>query len=86
MPRLRRRTPLDHPITLAIEVVERENDMKNQDFPTMSELLRTGAIWIEDESEYVGKADDGTIVALGAVGFEESAERYLVANPNPSDW
>ncbi len=48
-------------------------------------LLRSGAVWIEDE-EYLGTASDGETVFLGSEGLEDSIYRYLSDRPLPEQW
>ena len=54
-------------------------------FLTLDRLLQSGDIWIE-RGEYIGRASDGIIVSIGTIGFEQDAERYLRARPDPKDW
>jgi hypothetical protein len=51
----------------------------------LEQLIKLGKIWVEGR-EYVGLAEDGTIVSVGNVGQEEQAEKYLAAHPTPDTW
>jgi hypothetical protein len=53
--------------------------------PTLDKLIADKLVWVENGA-YVGRASDGTIVQVGCVGYEESAERYLINNPSPEQW
>ena len=55
-------------------------------FPHLARALyEERTVWVED-GEYVGKAADGTVVAVGTLGYPEGADRYLQHNPEPKDW
>ena len=54
-------------------------------YPRLTALLTSGELWI-DRGEYIGRATDGTECAVGTVGCEASAERYLTAHPGPDEW
>lgn len=54
-------------------------------FPVVDEALKEGKIWVEN-GEYVGRASDGVIVNLGAVGCEANLTLYLIIRPDPKDW
>ena len=51
----------------------------------LEKLLAEGIIWVE-ELNYVGRASDGVIVGLGAVGHEKALELYLATHPTPDTW
>lgn len=60
-------------------------DGETRAFPVLASLLEAGTLTV-DGSEYVGRAADGVEVAVGAVGQEPSAERYLKHHPTPDLW
>lgn len=55
----------------------------SQETPILTSLMSQGLVWF-DGSHYLGRASDGVIVNLSHDAV--SAERYLQAYPNPSDW
>ena len=57
--------------------------MKNKATPILDRLILEGIVWVEVNT-YVGKAADGVTVSLGC--DKDQVERYLTANPSPSDW
>ena len=59
--------------------------MRKKETPTLNLLINQGAVWIEG-SEYVGKASDGAIVALGHKDEPETAESFLSRRPTPDCW
>lgn len=54
-------------------------------FLTLEQFIKEGTIFVSG-STYVGKADDGVEVDLGAVGCEASLREYLESHPTPSHW
>lgn len=54
-------------------------------YPTLSALLTSGAIWI-DVDTYLGRAADGVEVALGTVYTRSAVETYLADHPTPDTW
>jgi hypothetical protein len=58
---------------------------KNKICPLLQAALSAGTVF-EENGEYVGFAEDGTIVSLGSVGFEKQCESYLSAHPTPDTW
>lgn len=51
----------------------------------LESLLADGAIWLEGR-EYIGRASDGTEVALGSKDREDTIVQYLAIRPTPDDW
>jgi len=61
------------------------DDLPPEYYPRLSKYIEDGTIrWDSDHNEYVGIAEDGVELSFG--NDPGHAERYLKANPNPSDW
>ena len=52
--------------------------------PKLADYIASGTIWIEG-NDYVGRASDGVIVAIGNVGLEPDVESYLETY-TPDKW
>ena len=48
-------------------------------------LMLEGTVWTEGD-DYVGRASDGVVVALGGIGYETQLENYLVTYSGPETW
>lgn len=59
--------------------------MSDASTPTLDRLLAEGLVWTE-ESDFVGRAADGTIVSLGMVDRPDWTEDYLTERPTPDLW
>lgn len=54
-------------------------------YPRLAALVKAGTVFVE-RSEYVGRASDGELVAIGSVGLEDVTESYLSEYPTPEHW
>lgn len=62
---------------------KKQESFSRHSTPILTAFVSQGIVWY-DGANYLGRAGDGVIVNLSHDAV--SAERYLQAHPNPSDW